>query len=159
MNRVGRLFGHTTARRLWFGVASLIGVLLTGWAEAKDVTAQVIREADLDEQIADACHKHCKGNKRHGTLTRVLVTRSGPSRFAVSANANLVNRHDPVRHVTAWSYTIQVEAHGTLDETTCQLRIDRISLTNDRLHLGPLARREEGKVHRIKDCQRFLTGL
>lgn len=134
-------------------------LLLVTPAQAKDVTAQVINETDLDEQIAAACDHHCRGNKRKGTLSRVTIVRSGADRFTVRADASLLNRHDPMHHVTAWNYTIHVQAYGTLDEQTCALRIDRINVSNDRLGLRALASREEGKVHQIKNCQRFLSGL
>ena len=134
-------------------------LLLVTSAQAKDVTAQVIKETDLDDQIAAACKNHCRGNKRKGTLTRVTVVRSGADRFTVRADASLLNRHDPMHHVTAWSYTIDVQAYGTLDERTCDLRIDRINVRNDRLGLRSLASGQEGKVHQIKNCRRFLSGL
>lgn len=137
----------------------LISAFLAASVEAKDVTSQVIRETDFDEQIAAACARHCQGNKRKGRLTRVTVDRSSSTNFAVRAYAQLGNRHDPVPGVTAWSYTINVEAYGTLDERTCRLTINRIKVINDRVGLSSLARREEGKVHNVKDCGRFLTGL
>ena len=127
-------------------------------AEAKDITSQVIRETDYDEQVTTACARHCQGNKREGTLTRVTVERAGPANFAVRAYVRLANRHD-ISGVTAWSYTINVEAYGTLDRRTCRLKVDRIDVINDRLGLASLARREEGKVHDIKNCGRFLSGL
>jgi len=137
----------------------LTSTLLAAPVEAKDVTAAVRKETDLDEQIANACARHCKGNKRKGTLTRVTVDRSNSATLAVRADARLLNRHDPVGGVTAWSYTIKVEAYGTLDERTCRLTINKVKVIDDRLGLSSLARREEGKVHTVKDCDRFISGL
>lgn len=134
-----------------------------------DVTALVKRETDLDEKIADACRQHCQGNRRKGELKRITVARSGPSYFIVRAAATLVNRqyqkppkvfgHKVGGGVQVYSYTIDVEARGTLDDRTCDLRIERIHVKNDRFGLGRLAKREEGKVHRIKNCRRFVAGL
>lgn len=138
---------------------ALTSALFAASIEAKDVTSQVIKETDYDEQVAAACARHCQGNKRQGRLTRVTVDRSSATNFAVRAYIQLGNRHDPVSGVTAWSYTINVEAYGTLDGRTCRLTINRIKVINDRLGLSSLARREEGKVHDVKDCRRFLTGL
>lgn len=137
----------------------LTSALLAASVQAKDVTLQVIKETDYDKQIADACARHCQGNKRQGRLTRVTVERSSSTNFAVRGYAQLGNRHEPVSGVTAWSYTINVEAHGTLDARTCRLTVNRIKVVNDRLGLSSLARREEGKVHDVKDCRRFLSGL
>jgi len=135
----------------------------------QDVTALVKRETDLDERIAAACQQHCQGNRREGKLKRVTVMRSGPNCFTVRADATLVNRQyqNPPRvfghrvggGVRLYSYTIDVEAYGTLDDRTCDLRIERIHVTNDQLGLGRLAKREEGKVHRVKNCRRFLAGV
>src|SRR5688572_22455395 len=93
---------------------ALTSALLAASAEAKDITSQVIKETDFDEQIADACARNCQGNRRQGRLTRVTVERSSSTSFAVRADVRLHNRHDPVSGVTAWSYTIDVEAYGTL---------------------------------------------
>ena len=136
---------------------------------AKNVTAQVVRETDLDEKIALACYKHCQGNRRAGQLRRVIVHRTGSRSFAVRADVSLINRHhqDPPRvfgrrvdgGFQVYSFTINVEAYGTLDSITCNLTIDRIEVINDQLGLSKLARREEGKVHRISNCRSFLSGL
>ena len=136
---------------------------------ANDVTAQVVRETDLDERIAQFCHDHCQGNRREGRLLRVTVHRIGPFSFAVRADASLRNRHhqDPPRifgrsvggGFQVYNYTIDIEAYGTLDSRTCDLTIDRIKVLNDRLGLSNLARGEEGKIHRIANCQRFLSDL
>jgi hypothetical protein len=104
--------------------------------QAVDLTALVKQETDLDERIARACRDHCQGNRREGRLTTVSVVRTGAHHYDVQAQAALVNRQyqDPPRvlgrrvggGVEVFSYTIDVEASGTLDDRTCQLRIDRI---------------------------------
>lgn len=144
-------------------------LLLANPLLAKDITAQVVRETDLDERIARVCRDHCQGNRRVGRLLRVTVHRIGPYSFAVRADASLRNRHhqDPRRvfgrrlggGFQVYSYTINVEAYGTLDSRTCDLTIDRIKVNDDRLGLSNLARGQEGKVHKISNCQCFLSGL
>ena len=135
---------------------------------ANDVTALIVRETDLDERVARFCHDHCRGNRRVGRLLRVTVHRIGPHSFSVRADISLRNRHRQVPLVVfgrrlggvqIYSYTIIVEAYGTLDSRTCDLTIDRIKILNDRLGLSTLARGEEGKIHRIANCQRFLSDL
>ena len=54
---------------------------------AKDVTALVVLETDLDERIARFCHDHCQGNQRVGRLLRVTVHGIGPHSFTVRADA------------------------------------------------------------------------
>jgi hypothetical protein len=52
-----------------------------------------------------------------------------------------------------------VEGNGTLDGQTCDMRIDAVRVLDDRLNLTDIARREVGKIYKIDNCQRFLTGL
>ncbi len=165
-------FGTCTARAIQtVMLLSVLGsfFLFANPLFAKDVTALVVLETDLDERIARFCHDHCQGNQRVGRLLRVTVHGIGPHSFTVRADASLRNRHyqDPPvvlgrrlgGGVQVYSYTIDVEAYGTLDSRTCDLTIDRIKVLNDRLGLSNLARGEEGKIHRIANCQRFLSDL
>jgi hypothetical protein len=144
-------------------------IALAPIALAKDVTAQVVQDTDLDDRIVTACQEHCRGNRREGKLKRITVERSGEHSFTVRADASLRNREyqDLPKvmgrrvggGVEVYSYTIDLEAYGTLDEQTCNLRIDRIKVVNDRFGLGRLAQGHEGKVHNIANCHRFLSGL
>jgi len=136
---------------------------------AADITQRVLQESDLGQRIAKICQDHCQGNRREGRLVRMLASRTGPDTFAVHALVTLVNRHhqDPPKvmgrrvggGVQVYSYTIDVEADGTLDDRSCNLRIDHISVRNDRLGLSQLARGQEGKTHRVADCERFVSDL
>lgn len=161
-------------RRSWpiflAALALLCGRLaLAESAPARDVTAQVTEDTDLDERVAALCRDHCVGNRREGTLKKVTVARLDAHRFRVRAEAGLRNRHheNPPRVLgrrlggggEAFDYTVEIEADGILDDRNCMLRIDRITVRNDRLNLTPLARRQEGTVHRIENCRRFLSGL
>ena len=163
--------GFCTARAMQtVMMLSVLGsfFLFTDHLFAKDVTALIVRETDLDERVAQFCHDHCQGNRRVGRLLRVTIHRIGPHSFAVRADTSLRNRHIQVPLVVfgrrlggvqVYSYTFVVEAYGTLDSRTCDLTINRIKMLNDRLGLSKLVRREEGKIHRIANCQRFLSDL
>ncbi len=130
---------------------------------ATDITARVIQGSDLDELVAQACQDYCQGNQRDGELTKVLVKHSRGHLFAVRVDARLVNSefHEfPLGGgIEIYRYTIDVEAYGTLDARTCDLRVDRIDLVNDEIGLGDLIADQEGKVYPIKDCRRFVSGL
>jgi hypothetical protein len=149
---------------VWIGFAlgfSPIG--LAAPIQATDITTRVIRESDLDEQVAQACQDYCQGNQRAGRLTRVLVKRSRGHLFAVRADARLVNREYQEfgvgEGIELYRYEINVEAYGTLDERTCELRVDRIDLINDQLGLGKLIEDQEGQIYPIENCRRFVAGL
>ena len=154
-----------------FWCAFLIALFLmtapvTSWA--KDITQQVITQTNLDEEIALACRDYCQGNRRHGLLTRVLINRSGPETFKVRGEANFRNYHfqdsmevfgQSIGGLTLFDYTIVVIAEGVLDEKTCKLRVDKVTVENDQIGLGSLARREEGKIHSIDNCKKMTRDL
>ena len=141
----------------------VVQFLIVAPLQAKDVTAQVIRETDLDERVAEACRKYCQGNRRKGWLKQITVVRIDQQTFKVRADASLRNRQYQDLSIgggiQVYSYTIDVEAYGTLDARSCDLRVDRIKIINDRLGLGRLARGQEGAVHKVANCHRFLAGL
>ena len=56
-------------------------------------------------------------------------------------------------------YTVTVDAAGTLDGPTCNLKVEQVQVIDDRLGLTDVARREVGKVYVVPNCQRFLAGL
>ena len=168
-----RVVGDQRARNIKRFVCT--GLLLVaspsifGRLEAKDITAEVIRETDLDERIAEVCRRHCQGNRRKGELRQIRVARAGQYTFSVWANASLRYQHyqDPPKIMgrrigggfQVYSYTIEIEAYGTLDSRTCDLRIDRLELANDRLGLKQLAKSQVGKVYKIHKCNSFLADL
>ncbi len=154
-----------------FWCACLISLCLTTApvaSLAKDITQQVITETDLDEEIAQACRDYCQGNRRHGLLARALVTRSGPETFKVRGEANFRNYHfqeslevfgQRIEGLTLFDYTVVVIAEGVLDEKTCNLRVDKVTVENDQIGLSSLARREEGKIHSIDNCKKITGDL
>ena len=131
--------------------------------QAKDVTEQVIRETDLNERIAEACRENCQGNRSKGWLKRIIIDRIDQQTFAVQADIGLRNRHYQKLliggGIEVYDFTIDVEAYGTLDARSCDLKINRIVVTNDRFGLGRLARDQEGEVYNLENCHRFLAGL
>jgi hypothetical protein len=126
-------------------------------ASAKDVTKLVIDHTDFAENIKKLCSEYCLGNQSAGHLKRVSVEHIAGNLYRVIAYADLVNKHDlGIGGGFGWSYTVELEARGTLNSADCNLRIDTITVRNDRLGLGNAAKKEEGKVHKIANCQRFL---
>jgi hypothetical protein len=137
-------------------------------ALAKDVTAEVVRDTDLDERLVAVCRVYCLGNRAGATLNQVTVVRATATTYRVAGRASLRNHQTtegqtflgarvPVFDV--FYYTVIIDAVGTLDAPTCNLRVDRVQVLDDRLNLGDIARREEGKVYVVPNCQRFLAGL
>ena len=136
----------------------------TAVAYSKDITEFVRTETDLAKRIQKICREHCLGNRREGNLTRMDITKHGNNSYKVIANAYLRNRHHqdaPIGgSIEIYSYTIDIEALGTLDDNTCNLRIDSIHVTNDKTGvLNNLAQHEEGKIHKIENCARFTSGF
>lgn len=130
-------------------------------AYGKDVTALVIQHTDLDEKIHNACRKHCEGNRRRGVLRSVHSDIINNNTYKVIATASLVNHHHTkgpfgIGGGVGWSHTIKIEAQGVLDSSSCNLTITRIRVINDKFGLGGLARGEEGKIHKIANCKKFI---
>ncbi len=133
--------------------------LVTSAAEvrAKDVTQLVLDRTDFAEQLKKLCAEHCLGNQSAAHLKRVSVEHIGGNLYRVIAYADLVNKHDlGIGLGLGWSYTVELEARGTLNSADCNLRIDKITVRNDRLGLGAAAKKEEGKVHQVANCRQFL---
>ena len=139
-----------------------VGVVLATPALAgKDVTRTVIEQTQLDERVAAACLQYCQGNRRQGRLERVLVEPLGGDLYRVQAEASLKNhQYTPaplgLEGGFGFKHVIRVVAQGRLDASTCRLQVERVQVENDRYGLGNLARSEEGKVYRIRDCRQFL---
>jgi hypothetical protein len=157
------------ARAVYGALAVGVGTLgLAATANARDITRDVAADPVLARELANACRAYCLGNRARATFDRVTVERTGPNAFAVFGRTSLVNHHyqEPTALFGAqiggfdvFFYTVVVEGNGTLNPATCDLRVDAVRVLDDRLNLGDAARREVGKVYRIDNCQRFLTGL
>ena len=142
-------------------LAALGIALATPALAAKDVTRAVIEQTQLDEQVAAACLQYCQGNRRRGWLERVLVEPLGGDLYRVQAEASLKNHQFTPAPLGleggfGFKHVIRVVAQGHLDASTCRLQVERVHVENDKYGLGNLARSEEGKVYRIRDCRRFL---
>ncbi len=137
-------------------------------AAAKDITAQVTADTDLGQRLTAVCRMYCLGNRARSTLNQVTVVRAGPTAFHVSGRATLIN-HQTVEPTILFGaeiggfdlflYTVTIDATGTLDTPTCNLNVDSVRVLDDRLGLTDVARREEGKVYLVPNCQRLLVGL
>jgi len=131
--------------------------------DAKDITRLISEQTDYNEQLQRACLSYCQGNRRKGTLKRVFLERISENSLAVRVKANLRNLHFQRLVIgggfNLFDYTVKIEAFGTLDERTCKLRIDRIHILHDRLGLASLAKQQAGRIHKIKDCRKFTSGL
>jgi hypothetical protein len=156
------------SRRIVLALALVFAAAWGAPALAKDVTAEVVRETDLDERLTLACRAYCLGNRAAATLNQVTVVRASPTSFRVAGRASLRNQQfvEPqvlfgaaVGGFDLFHYIVTIDAVGTLDPATCHLRVDRVQVLDDRLNLTDIARREEGKVYLVPDCQRFLAGL
>jgi len=128
---------------------------------AKDITGLFAAETDYDEQLRHACQSYCQGNRRKGILKRVLLERISDHSHSVRVNAILRNAHYQ-RLATGggfnlFDYTVKIEGFGTLDDRTCNLRVDRIHIVDDRLGLASLAKQQTGKIYNIKDCGKFIS--
>lgn len=123
---------------------------------AKDVTKLVLDHTDLAENIKKLCSEYCLGNQSAGHLKRISVEPIRGNLHRVIAHADLVNKHDVGIPGLGWSYTVELEARGTLNSVDCNLRIDKVTVRNDRIGLGTAAKKEEGKIYQIANCQRFL---
>lgn len=128
-------------------------------AKEKDVTALVRKTTVLDERLQEMCSTYCQGNQKAGTLRRILVRRLDAHRYAVRGLATLLNQHALQSGYRLFSYTVEIEARGLLDDRTCELTVTEAEVKNDRVGLSKLAQREVGRAHRIADCRRFLAGL
>lgn len=133
-----------------------------GVLNAKDVKEQVIKETILDEQISSFCRLNCIGNEREGTLKSLTVAPAGKDRYAVLGTAALRNRHvmrNPFEYVI-YDHTVYVSSRGTLDSTTCRLRVDDASVDNDYRGIFTEMLKSEsdviGKEFIVPDCRRFI---
>ena len=129
-------------------------------AYARDVTGLVVQHTDLDEQVADGCHRYCRGNRRRGTLDRVVVNRLDAEHYLVRMWASLKNHHHVDTVIgggfASYQYTIGVMAEGVLNGNSCILTVNNIRVTGDDLGIAGNLSGERGKQHHINNCRIFL---
>jgi hypothetical protein len=129
-------------------------------AHAKDVTHLVKTQLHLDEEVAKACRIYCQGNRRQGILQRVSASPTQNSTYEITAVLDFKNHHyvetAPSSGFSLFNYTVRIIAKGLLDSRTCQVKLDDISINNDRLGLADAFKTEKGKIYQVPDCQKFL---
>ena len=69
-------------------------LFVSGIVYAKDVTEIVVRQTNLDEEIARVCNEYCQGNQRKGSLKKVEVFDIGNNSAVVKIYASLLNQHN-----------------------------------------------------------------
>lgn len=129
---------------------------------SKDVTAKVIKETPLDEQISLFCTMYCLGNERKGTLESVRVKPTDDEQFKVHGKAALRNRQvagSPFIR-TLYDRTVIVNSVGTLNPETCKLTVDDVTVENyfQNIVTNLLKSNSDviGKVVDVPNCKSFL---
>lgn len=129
---------------------------------SKDITAKVIKETPLDEQIELFCNIYCLGNERKGTLKSITIQPSGNEQYKVNGKAALRNRQvagSPLNR-TIYDRTVIVNSVGTLNPKTCKLKVDDVSVENDFQNIVTNLLKSNsdvvGKVIDVPNCKSFF---
>jgi len=136
-------------------------IFFSGAVCAKDVTEIVVRQTNLDEEIARACSEYCQGNQRKGSLKKVEVFDIGNNSAIVKIYASLLNQHNTgpifgIKEGVGFTHTIEVIATGTIDLQTCHIKVKSIDFQNDIYGLGELTKGERGKIYNVENCQGLI---
>ena len=136
-------------------------LFVSGIVYAKDVTEIVVRQTNLDEEIARVCNEYCQGNQRKGSLKKVEVFDTGNNSAVVKIYASLLNQHNtgPIFGIAGgvgYTHTIEVIATGTIDLQTCRIKVRSIDFENDIYGLGELTKGERGKVYNVDNCKGLI---
>ena len=136
-------------------------LFVSGIVYAKDVTEIVVRQTNLDEEIARVCNEYCQGNQRKGSLKKVEVFDIGNNNAVVKIYASLLNQHNtgPIFGIdggVGYTHTIEVIATGTIDLQTCRIKVRSIDFENDIYGLGELTKGERGKVYNVDNCKGLI---
>jgi hypothetical protein len=124
-----------------------------------DVTEKVRRYTALDKAIGDFCASYCQGNRREGRLTAVTVKPIGNGRYRGTMTAELRNRQDAGEpfNVTIYDWIVKVRAEALLDESSCMVVIDSVTVDNDMYGiLSGVLDEQKGQKHQISNCKRLL---
>ncbi|MGB3363656.1 MAG: hypothetical protein WBB48_02655 [Thermodesulfobacteriota bacterium] len=131
-------------------------------SHSKDITAKVIKETPLDEEISLFCTMYCLGNERKGTLESITVKPSEDDKFKVQGKAALRNRQvagSPFNR-TLYDRTVIVNSVGTLNPETCKLTVDDVTVENDFQNIVTNLLKSNsdviGKVVDVPNCKSFL---
>lgn len=141
---------------------TLLLISIPNLSYSKDVTAKVIKETPLDEQVSLFCTMYCLGNERKGTLKSVTVNPSEDNQFTVNGKAALRNRQvagSPFNR-TLYDRTIIVNSVGTLNPETCKLKVDDVTVENDFQNIVTNLLKSNsdviGKVVDVPNCKSYL---
>lgn len=131
---------------------------------AKDITQQVKNNTTFDEQIAKGCSGKC-GNRGHSKLTSVHIVPIDERyhKVTIKAYAKYHEHKDPPKVLgqpigggIGIKHTIELTAYGKLDSVTCQFKVEKVSISGDKLNLAGGASGQEGKTHDWENCQNFI---
>ena len=136
-------------------------LFVSGLVHAKDVTENVVRQTNLDEEIARVCSQYCQGNQRKGSLNKVEVFDTGNNSAIVKVYASLLNQHNtgPIFGIeggVGYTHTIEVIATGTIDLQTCHIKVKSIEFQNDIYGLGELTKGAQGKIYNVENCKNLI---
>lgn len=141
---------------------ALLAAVLPVTTGAKDISERVAKETVLDEQISAFCRLKCIGNEREGTLRSLTLAPLGKNLYSVLGKVALRNRHvikGPFEYVI-YDHTVYVNGKGTLDSTTCDLRVEDAYVDNDYRGIFTEMLKSEsdviGRVFKVPDCRRFI---
>jgi len=141
---------------------SVFFILIPDTSYSKDVTAKVIKETPLDEEISLFCITYCLGNERKGTLKSITLSPADNNQITVRGKAALRNRQvarNPF-NVVVYDRTVIVNSIGTLNPETCKLQVDDVTIENDFQNIVTNLLKNNGdvigKVLDVPNCKRFL---
>ncbi len=138
-----------------------LALFVSGLVHAKDVTEIVVRQTNLDEEIARVCSEYCQGNQRKGSLKKVEVFDIGNNSAVVKVHVSLLNKHNTgpifgIEEGVGFAHSIEVIATGTIDLQTCNIKVKSIDFQNDIYGLGELTKGERGKIYNVENCKNLI---
>ena len=143
---------------------TVIAMLMTTVAAAKDITQLVRLNTDFDDQIAAACAGKC-GNRGSSQLDSIDITDKGKHRYDVISKASAkFHQHNVIPAMFGdlagrefnIEYLISVTAFGDLDSTTCRLTINKIDVSGDNLGIADSAKSYVGKTYHLNNCKKYI---
>ncbi|MGV7222473.1 MAG: hypothetical protein ACQ9MH_13190 [Nitrospinales bacterium] len=135
-------------------------IITVSASQAGDITKKIIELTNIDEKISAICKKHCEGNRKKGTLTKMTIEPMKEPLFKITGDATLLNKEVIGDGIELFGYTVKAKGFGTLNEKTCVVRIDKIVVDNDSTEiLSKMAADEKGKTYKIKNCAELTSDL
>jgi superfamily II helicase len=100
---------------------------------AREITDRVRVQTQLEELVARFCQEYCIGNERRGYIKNVTIEPNKTGKYRVSGKAVLQNRQvlsEPYKFVL-YDHDVVLNVEGMLDDETCKLHIEKVSVEND----------------------------